>query len=210
MYIALEGVKGCGKSLLSDTLLDRFKYQKIPVILIAPTRKNKQLSYMEYFNELFPCLRNSDLWMELLYASRARSEAKKISNVNQLFIGDRSIVTSYVTRWNKWANKKYCIKRVDMLEATIPAPDHILYLNVDKETALSRINSRQGRNYGKQDETPERIQETLDNYYEIMNANIPKLKETKWHIVDSNRLFNDVFKQVAEILYMITNIKIEY
>ncbi len=195
MYIALEGVKGCGKSTLIKALKHYYEQNNIPVKLVCPTAQGSLLNLIELVVKLFPKLRQYDLLNELLYAARSNIMALKIFNCSGFVLGDRSIVTSYAYRWNKFLDKKKIIKRVNFLEFLIPAPDYIIFLDIDVQEAVNRISKRKKRNYGLKDEQYDKIKEIMNFYKEIMGSSIERLKSTSWHFIDANKSFNVVLNE---------------
>lgn len=207
-YIAIEGVKGSGKSTLINGVMDILNSAEVKTTLIAPTRPAEPVSIMEKITNFYPKLRECDLWNEMLYANRSNRQGLKAAKAEGILIGDRSIVTSYATRWNKWPSRKYCIERVDKLEPILPPPSHIIYLDVKPETALARIGGRRDRNYGQNDETPARINEALKAYKEIMNYNIRRIAATEWIKVDANGTFEDILYNTIYIVKTVLNLRL--
>lgn len=92
-------------------------------------------SMWETIHQLNPILKEYDPFLESLYAQRAKWHQANLQKGNHLVIGDRSIVTSYVTRWNTWADPYYTIKRVEKFNASLMKPNLIIWLNVKPELA---------------------------------------------------------------------------
>lgn len=205
MYIALEGVKGCGKSTLIKALKHYYEQNNIPIKLACPTAPGSLLNIFELVVKLLPQLRKYDLLNELIYALRSNITALKIFNNSGFVLGDRSIVTSYAYRWKKFLDREKIIKRVNTIEFLIPAPDYIIFLDIDAKEAVNRISKRKKRNYGLKDEQYDNIKEILNSYKEIINSPIARLKNTSWHIIDANKSFNDVFNECV----MLINNKLE-
>lgn len=199
MYIALEGVKGSGKSTILKQITDYLLICGQEPVLVEPTRCTKR-NMLEFLAEKIPALRKLDFFSERLYALRSNSAGSLVRSGGNLFLGDRSIVTSYVTRWRKWRTPTACISRVDKLEPVIPAPDHLILLDVSLRTAVQRTTERTGRMYGKQDETPRRLAEAIAAYREVRTAPIERLKHTNWHLVDANCPVEQVYRQAVEII----------
>lgn len=207
MYIALEGVKGSGKSTLVKTLHSYYKQNNIPIKLACPTARGSLFNLVELLIYLFPALRHHDKVNEYLYALRSNLTALNIINYSGFILGDRSIVTSYAYRWNKWSDKNKFIERVDRLEFLMPSPDYIIYLDVKPEVALKRISERPKRNYGLKDETHNRISEVIESYKEIMTKPIERLKNSRWYIVNANKNFDYVFKECVSFINKIIELK---
>lgn len=206
MYLAFEGVKGSGKSTLVESVREELRKTGVLTALFAPTGRTEGFSFAELFSDKFPSLRNRDLWNEYLYSRRAQRNKRNAERSGLLVIGDRSVVTSYVTRWNKWNNPAACIRRVDFLECGVPAPDHIIYLDVEPQTAIHRINLRAARGYGLRDQSYERITETLNSYRSVMTYGISRLENTGWHIINANHDFATVKARTMEIVWQLLSI----
>ena len=111
--------------------------------------------------------------------------------------------TSYVTRWRKWINSKWLtIAFVDILEPFIPAPDHVIYIDLPQDILRARLSSR-----GEPldiDETLQRSEEMRQAYNEIFNSPIiPRLRKTQWHKLSSvtpNDSPEEVLKATIELL----------
>jgi thymidylate kinase len=208
MYIAIEGVKGSGKSTIIDRIIYGLKLSGCDLKLIAPTRSPKGFSLIESISSAVPWLLMCDYWNEILYAVRSNREARRIKKQDHLLLGDRSIATSYVTRWNKYGDPNKCISRVNAIEPLLLAPDHILYLDVTPETALSRIRNRPKRNYGLKDETESRVVEAIDNYKSVMAYGIKRLSNTVWHSIDANKKLDEVLEQIKPAIENLASVKI--
>ncbi len=124
-----------------------------------------------------------------------------------LVLGDRSIITSYATRLYKWNSIGTCINLVDKLEPALPAPDHVIYLNTDSKTLMQRLKGRIERNYGKEDETPERILQVKKAYEAIRHFPIERLKKCKWHLIDGNSTEEKLFEQAVEVITNLLRLK---
>ena len=184
MYIAIEGIKGIGKSTLMDKLQNHLQYQHLAFTVACPTRPLKDGSVAEWCYNNFPCLFASDTAKELLYAHRSNVVAKQTDWNLPLIIGDRSIVTSYATRLWKYGSPIKQIQRVDALEPLMPAPDAVIYLKADITCVLSRIRKRVARYYGKEDERPEKLVQDTKAYEYIMQENpAQRLTKTNWVVV---------------------------
>ncbi len=116
MYVSLEGVKGSGKTTILTLLIQAFQKSGVPFAVVAPTRPViSQRPVIERLATNFQFLRHYDRFNEALYAARSNYVAQHTDWNIPLLIGDRSIVTSYVSRWRKWENNpQLCIRRVDL------------------------------------------------------------------------------------------------
>ncbi|RFP64358.1 hypothetical protein D0N36_14305 [Hymenobacter lapidiphilus] len=187
MYICLEGLKGCGKSTLLGRARQLLTTRQVSFDLVAPTSSAPlERSWTERMSAWAPCLRRLDAWNERLYADRSRYATEAGQWQRPLVLGDRSIVTSYATRWHKWADPHQCVSRVNTLEAHLPAPDHIILLDLDPGQAWERAQARQ-RTYGQCDETLPRLRQAREAYEQIRRFGIPRLRHTQWHVLDAGQ-----------------------
>lgn len=201
MYICLEGVKGCGKTTVFETIIKELQGRNVNYATLSPTKKSEKSSILEYFHEKFTFLHKIDFWNEMIYANRSNNAAKSIDWSQNLILGDRSIVTSYVTRWNRWHTPEYCIDRINKKHKFIQAPDIIIYLDISISTVMSRIKLRENRTYGKHDETIERIEEAINSYKKIMDYKIKKLENTQWFIVNAEQSPEQVAGDCLTIIF---------
>jgi thymidylate kinase len=204
MYICLEGLKGSGKSTLLTAAEQLLTAQRVAYGLVAPTRAvPKAQSWQERLSTRLPCLRRLDAWNDYLYACRANHAASQAEWHRPLVLGDRCIVTSYVTRWRKWGSPQRCIARVDSQEAHVPAPDHVILLEVDPVVAWRRAKARR-RTYGQQDETLQRLTEAREAYEQIPTFGIARLAKTQWHRLDANQTPALVFRDWVHLMRELT------
>lgn len=184
MYIAIEGPKGCGKSALLERLPQRLREYGVDVVMLCPTRPIPVAHPLERL----AANSDDDALRERLYAARSNYHAAQIPPGTQLVLGDRSILTSYATRWDRFSatQRHLCIERVDAMENLIGRPDHVILLNVSEEQLLARLQARLGRRYGKQDETPERLRSALAAYSEMRERRAELgLESIVWHDIDA-------------------------
>ncbi len=201
VYIALEGVKGSGKSTVFESLVAWLDTTDVRYSTLCPTRKSPDFTWWE--RENLSRSPDDDLWREELYGHRARYAYENADFDADLVLGDRSVVTGYMTRWQKWGDPEITIARVEARHGFMPAPDHIVYLNVEYRDVEKRLFQRT-RSYGKHDETFWRIEENLAAYREIRETcRIKKLRSTQWHIVDGAASPNVVFGRVQQIIEQI-------
>lgn len=206
-YISIEGIKGSGKTLVADLLSARLESQGLQVARFNATQQVSGFCIAEYLFRFIPAMRKIDWFNEWLYACRAVQHSRRLSGNPDLIIGDRSIITSYVTRWKKWGDPAQCIRRVDRMQAEVPVPDHVIWLYCEPSLACQRIQKRPPRNYGRHDETVAKLQEAHDAYYAIFSGCQPyRLRDSQWWVLNGeqqpedlvDQLFNHVVMQVLK------------
>lgn len=197
-YVAIEGIKGSGKSTLLADLSKQLTVQGIEFCLLSPTSHMPpwhpaELAYSAFSLEKFDAL------TEWIYALRSNWHSARVSNRVPLIIGDRSVLTSYVTRWGRAHVSGVAghLAKVDSLEYRIQKPDHVIYLDVDVAVATERIQSRPARNYGKVDEGIGRLQDAINAYqYLMQNGKRHGLENIQWSVVNARRSYAEVFSEV--------------
>ncbi len=154
MYIALEGTKGTGKSTIFSQLEIALQYDGIQFATFSPT---KPMPTDLWWEKAYAQYSEVDQFIEELYHARANHHAKKISFDEPLVLGDRSILTSFVTRWPQESQKLHeYIQHTRAQEYAVPVPDMVIYLDLPIEVTLQRLANRE-RNYGLRDEQIERL-----------------------------------------------------
>jgi len=139
------------------------------------------------------------------YARRSDRMASEVPRRTSLVIGDRSIVTSYVTRWDE-KDPIASMDAVDRLERRIPLPDHIVLLDVPVVEALRRIEHRPRRRYGCRDECGDRLSAAADRYRLLArNPSSFGLGGVSWHVVNASRSLNCVAAEVTDLVYQLTS-----
>lgn len=184
-YIAIEGPKGCGKSSLLERLPQRLRDFGLTVAMLCPTRPIPG----QHPLERLAAGSDDDALRERLYAARSNYHAMQVPQDARLILGDRSILTSYATRWERApaGQKRGYIERVDAMEYLIGLPDHVIQLNVPEEHLLARLQARRERDYGRHDETPERLRSVLAAYREMRECGSELgLGSIVWHDIDAS------------------------
>ena len=154
MYIVLEGSKGTGKSTLFQKLASALQHDGMQFEVFSPT----QPAPIDMLWEKVDAgdLQN-DAQIEALYTARANYHAQQTDFNAPLILGDRSILTSIITRWpDNPDNVAAYIQQVRSQEYAVPIPDFVIYLDLSIETTLKRLAARQ-RHYGLRDEQIERL-----------------------------------------------------
>ena len=200
MYIVIEGLKGVGKSTLLDALCLRLKQENVRFSLVTPTRPLPRFCLAEWFAKHCRLLMRSDFFRCYLYRYRSNQHARQADWTQPLVLGDRSILTSLVTRWPKDNQAQY-IKKTKAQECEIPWPDEVIYLQMPLEPLLLRLKQRQ-RDYGKQDECVERLSLAFEAYQDLQEQGeclgVPS--DLEWLVVDANQSPEQVLEAVYALL----------
>ena len=200
IHIAFEGIKGSGKSTLYNAICKRVLEAGISYVGYHPTAAAPPHLPVAHLLDVYPHLINCDDMMEILYAERADWHSRMINWESSLLLADRSLATSYATRWHKWGNANSTIARVDKIHVNVPVPDIIYWLECPVNIALKRIELRGQRNYGLIDQTPQRLREVYAAYHEIMQTPPPRLTATKWVKLDAGMPLPKLVDQVLGLL----------
>ena len=198
MYIALEGTKGTGKSTIFSQLEIALQYDGIQFATFSPT---KPMPTDLWWEKAYAQYSEVDQFIEELYHARANNHAKKISFDEPLVLGDRSILTSFVTRWPQESQKLHeYIQHTRAQEYAVPVPDMVIYLDLPIEVTLQRLANRE-RNYGLRDEQIERLIQTKMAYEEFFKfKNELGFTALKYQYVDANQNETELFSQVYNLV----------
>ena len=203
MYIVIEGLKGVGKSTLLDALCLRLQQENVRFSLVTPTRPLITFCLAEFLAKHCRLLMRFDVFRRYLYRYRSNQHARQADWNQPLILGDRSILTSLVTRWptdGDYQQVQY-IQQTKAQEHEIPWPDEVIYLQMPLEPLLQRLQKRQ-RDYGKQDECIERLSLAFEAYQDLQHKGrflgIPS--ELRWSIVQADQTPKEVLEQVYAVL----------
>jgi thymidylate kinase len=165
MYIAFEGIKGAGKSTLLDALCARLQAEGVNFCLLTPTRPVPGIHVMEWLAR-WPWLREHDGFRRCLYAWRSNRHAAAVDASCPLVLGDRSVLTSLVTRWPESGDRSAFVSAVRRREHVISWPDRVIYLHLPLSVVEGRL-SRRCRDYGRRDECELRLSAAVRAYGEL-------------------------------------------
>jgi thymidylate kinase len=199
MYIAIEGLKGSGKTTLINKLILFLKTTNIDFSVMRPTRADDKNSLIEKIYEKYFFMQHNSFFRAIVYAHRAYIASKKTDWNSRLILGDRSIITSYITRWRRWFNSLYLsILFVNITESFMHSPDVVIFLQVSMEKLMQRIDKRGILDI---DSSAERLNKMNSAYNEIRTYKpIKKICCVKWIDVDGNKKEDDVFDETCRII----------
>jgi thymidylate kinase len=204
MYIALEGIKGSGKSTLIAQIQyilqqSQIKYSMCAYTSAADLSAVSEQKALLYVNKIMP-----DELQQWVYYNRALSAVKTTNWGSDLVLGDRSIYTTLVTRMpNEQAQVADYLSATLEKYAFVPIPNHVLLLEVPVETAIKRIQARPKRSYGKKDEMPERLYQARQAYHHFLEFPYAQLQNTQIHVIDASKPNHVVEKEVLKVLISI-------
>lgn len=199
MYIAIEGTKGTGKSTLLEALTMKLQKNGIDFQCFAPT---KSMPKDMWWEKAYTDFSQDDVYLDSLYTARANYHASKTDFSAGLVLGDRSILTSCVTRWPHDDLNRLVpyLNQIRQKEFLVPLPDLVLYLDLPLDVTLARLAKRE-RHYGLFDEKAERLQQaqqaynTLSQYKDQLGfANM------RYQLIDANQKPEDLLKNVYALV----------
>jgi thymidylate kinase len=165
MYIAIEGIKGAGKStifkaLKNDTFSSSNEISFFPITAPMPAWHPIEKLYQTY-----PFCKENDAFIEYLFLQRALYHNPETKNT--LVVGDRSVATSIVTRWHKWKDPLYTIKKVRREYRQIMKPDVIIYIDTPVSISIQNISQRVRKKTGFQQENTAELCKASEVYHEL-------------------------------------------
>ena len=184
MYIVLEGIKGSGKSTQFARLQQWLQQHHPEVPLLCPTQAMPPECWWEQAAAVHA---HDDDFVAALYTARANHHASQIDWQQPLVVGERSILTSWVTRLPEHeADQQQHMQQVWQQEYHSRVPDHVIYLDVGQqfERLQQRLHGRQ-RSYGLADETQQRLRHAAAGYACLQTSTHPLLSHTQWHVLDA-------------------------
>lgn len=201
-YIALEGIKGCGKSSVLALILRHLDARGLPYACLRPCAPMPAWHPAEWLYKRLG-LDGNDRAAQHLYALRSNWHAAQLDRGAPLVLGDRSILTSYAVRWPARGIPAGIahLARVDALEWRIRRPDHVLFLDASVDAAHARCSARTARNYGRHHERPQQLGAHRAAYLELCaHAATLGLDALRWHRIDADRPLDDVAAQASSVI----------
>ncbi len=199
-YICFEGLDGSGKSTIVKRIVPLLEQQGYKVQSVCPTKAGCQCRGIETIFHRFPCLHRYRFLRMFLYAHRSNYAADHMDRNADLLLGDRSLVTSYICRWTRSPlRNRFVVFLVDRLEYKIPAPDHIIYLDVPHQVLCQRLSGRGMRDI---DETEKRSREMRQAYDMLRSqkAVVRRLRGATWHSINGDQQEEAVCRDALGII----------
>jgi len=199
MYIAIEGTKGTGKSTLLENLKRKLQQDGIDFQMFAPT---KAMPKEIWWEKAYSDYCQDDIFLDSLYTARANYHASQIDFDESLVLGDRSILTSYVTRWPHDDLKSLLpyLDQIRQKEFLVPLPDLVLYLDLPLEVTLTRLEQRK-RHYGIYDEQVDRLLQAKNAYeFLLQNKNQLGFSHMQYQWVDASQKPQDLLENVYALV----------
>lgn len=135
--VALEGIEGSGKSVLSENLREFFEEEGFNILKVEePTdfleSKIRENNGHDFHPEINALLFAADRLKQ--YDEVIRPAEEK----NDIILMDRSIISSYAYQSSLDVNMEW----IDEINRYMPIPDVVVFLDVDPEVGLDRISDR--------------------------------------------------------------------
>ncbi len=201
MYIAIEGLKGTGKSTLVRLLQSWLSAKGIDFDLLCPNQAMPKDHWLEK-KALLPEFSERDGFNELLYTTRAHYHKQHADFQKQLILGDQSIFSHIVARWHRAAlvgMKSYVNQ--NRREYNLPWPDHVVMLSLPIETLRNRLISTEKHDQDLSGDTDDLIQQLNAAHHAFLeieqNAKFLGFGHVKWHHVDANQPLNDLIECIG-------------
>ena len=200
LYICLEGLKGAGKTTLFEYVIERLEKEGVDFSRVSPTRSSGTTNLLERMVKKYPRLKDNRLMRVFLYAQRSNHASRTAEWNKELIIGERSLITSYATKWKKssilrWLN----LSIIDALENQIHSPDYVIYIDVPHDVLRTRIETRDKER--DIDDTAERLKDNELAYRHMMNGKSrSRIGEVQWLTVSGVGDKKDVAESVYALI----------
>lgn len=202
MYVAIEGIKGTGKSTIISSLINDESSSNYRTSIFPITASMGANHPLEIKIERNPFLKFDDAFIERLFIERAYWNQSICDKNASIILGDRSIATAYVTRWYKWNDPYYTIKRVNAQYAGIRMPDVIVWLSTKVASAQKNIERRIKNNVCSTDEKYDRLIQSNTIYEELFACKLyhKKIKNTQLITVINNDTIGELKNEIQSII----------
>jgi thymidylate kinase len=182
MYIAIEGIKGCGKSTVLQQVFDSEKRALTNASLFPITAPMAVLHPLELQFRHCSHRQTNDDFVEQLFIRRAYWNQPRF--LQSTIIGDRSIATAIVTRWNKWQDPFYTISKVKNDYSGIMKPDVVVFIDTPVNNARFNISKRKPKLTGKAEEEKGSLEKADTIYKELFLEGLYNRKVGKTQVIN--------------------------
>ncbi len=201
IYIAFEGIDGCGKStqykmqverlrgIQGDEIVKEYAYSSKD----NPVGRLIRKAYSQNSTNPLSFLTSKRFVQEGLYALNARQNLKGVPNLKEgILLSDRSVVTAYASHLEllpQWY--------ISMAEPSL-VPDLTIFIDVVPEVGYERIS---GRDELFLDENLDGLRIFHRNYKTILNGRRPKqLRDTQIEVINGNRSIEEIASDVTAVI----------
>ncbi|MEW9053428.1 MAG: hypothetical protein AB2392_19870 [Neobacillus sp.] len=205
VYICLEGIKGAGKTTVFNNLVSKLRENNVEFSTVSPTRSSGEVHFIERLFKKYPSLKSKRLPRIFLYGHRSNYAAINANWNMPLILGERSIATSYATKWShssirNWLN----FGIINVMENKIRTPDYVIYIDVPHDILKDRIESRDKER--DMDDSVTRLKEMEEAYMEMMiNCKIKRMSNVKWIRVSGVESPDAVCDNILELITQLSN-----
>lgn len=204
IYICLEGLKGAGKTTIFNYVVSRLKEINVEFSTVSPTNPTGDSYFIERLFKKFQFLKSRRFPRIFLYAHRSNHAAVKANWNKSLILGERSIATSYASKWRKssilsWIN----FSIINILENKIKTPDYVIYVDVPHEILRKRIETRDKER--DIDDCELRLIEMEKAYFQMMNhCRIKRMSNVKWIKVSGIGELETIGEKMLELILQLS------
>lgn len=199
-YICLEGLKGSGKTTLFNYLIEKLEENQVEFSTVSPTRAAPPDFFFERLIRQHPSLRDNRLVRIFLYAARSNHAAEIADWSKPLVLGERSLITSYATKWssNKWL-RRFHLQIINLFENKIKSPDIVVYIDVPHSILRTRIDTRDKER--DIDDTAIRLREMELAYKAMMSEASPhRIRKTNWILLPGDKELATLGDELYELI----------
>lgn len=197
-FVALEGIKGAGKSTLALALMEALTpYLEEPIQLFRPTRASAPYLWERTARASFLC--RNEFFLNELYIRRARAAARAI-DWRRPTLGDRSLLTSFACRLpTKSSLIASHIERQLQREPLNPWPGQVIWLHLPPETAHLRLKNRREVRTNQHHESLAALHSQHLGYQALYDWS-RKIGLPSWQLVDARQPTDQLVEKILPLL----------